>query len=723
MEGSVGRKPREISQDNHRDSLDCPVANREVVSLGLAWLAALIETEIARLRASAPAERHRSDSAMSDLAADWLLRDLKGAGDAATDMKDRAPERGGAAAAQRAYEARRREMLSARQPAAIDLLSQSFELSAFEEDVLLLALAPRLEAGFQALFGYLHDRLSLMYPSPHMALNLFAGAREEAALRHLAWQRLTPTAPLRRYCLIRLDGDLMSEGAAALNAITLDERIADYLLGINRIDGRLSQCLRAVAQVQLPKARATEIAELARHLPRMQHLPAVFIGTEGSGRRAAAAALAHSQGLGLMELVPERWLEALRAGASNHTDRQGFGLLAREAVLTRQVFLVDAGRRGEGEPSLAWRFVEDALDVPEAPFFVVAEERPRTSAEVLFRRLPGLSDRERGEVWRAALGKGTCMPRNIEAIAAQFRIGPQTIAGLASSIKRQAASSEKRVLVEDLWQACREACGPAIAGLAERIEPRFSWDDLVLPEKVKGDLKALAGQIPGRTEVLGRWGFSRRWGESGASALLAGASGTGKSMAAEVIAGALDLDLYRIELSGVVSKYIGETEKNLQRIFQAAEASGAVLLFDEADAIFGKRSEVKDAHDRYANIEVSYLLQAMERYRGLAILSTNMKSNVDQAFFRRLSYIIDFPRQDPQARERIWRLAIPEETPTQGLDFARLAKMDLAGGSIVRIALTAAYLAAGARKKLSMEEIFQAAAAEHRKVDKEFRVP
>jgi hypothetical protein len=721
MEGGGGREPRGIARDDYPDSLDWPVANREVISLGLAWLAALIETEIARLRASAPAERHHSDSAMSDLAADWLLRDLKGGGDPATDTKGRAAEHGGAATAQRAYQARRTEMLSARQPAAIDLLSRSFGLSAFEEDVLLLALAPRLEAGFQALFGYLHDRLSLMHPTPHSVHNLFAGARGEAAVRHLAWQRLTPTAPLRRHCLIRLDSDLVSEGAAALNAITLDERIADYLLGVNRIDGRLSECLRTVAQVQLPKARATEIAELAHRLP--QHLHAVFVGPEGSGRRAAAAALAHAQGLGLTELVPERWLEALRAGPSNHADRHGLALLAREAVLTRQVFLVDAGRRGEGEPSLAWRFAEDALDVPEAPLFVVAEERPRTSAEVLVRRLPGLSDGERGEVWCAALGKDGNLPRSIEAIAAQFRIGPQTIAGLASSIKRQAAINQRRVQVEDLWQACREACGPAIAGLAERIEPRFSWDDLVLPDKVKGDLRALAGQVPGRPEVLGRWGFSRRWGESGASALFAGASGTGKSMAAEVIAGALDLDLYRIELSGVVSKYIGETEKNLQRIFEAAEASGAVLLFDEADAIFGKRSEVKDAHDRYANIEVSYLLQAMERYRGLAILSTNMKSNIDQAFFRRLSYVIDFPRPDQQAREQIWRLAIPQETPTQGLDLPRLAKMDLAGGSIVRIALNAAYLAAGADKKLSMDDIFQAAAAEHRKVDKEFRAP
>ena len=723
MESSVGRKSMAIGGDGREDELDWGVANREVVMLGLAWLAALIEAEIGRLRASAPAERHGPDAVMTDLAADWLLRDLKGAVDAASDTSLQAAGRGRADAARRAYDARRDEMRDAGQPAAIDLLSGVFGLSAFEEDVLLLALAPRVEAGFQALFGYLHDRLVLLHATPHVALNLFTGGRGEAALRHLAWQRLVPTAPLRRYGLVRLEGDASSEGAAALSAITLDERVADYLLGINRLEGRLAECLRVVAEAPLPKARAKGIEELARRLAGTPHRPVVFVGTVGSGRRAAAAALAHARGLHVMELVPDRWLSVLRTGTAHQTDRRGLALLAREAVLTRQVFIVDAGRRGEGEPSVAWRFVEEALEVPDAPIYVVAEEHPRASADVVLRRVPELSDSERGEVWRAALGMSAPLPRDIEAIAAQFRIDPQTIASLASNVELRAAPGERRLQRKELWQACREACAPAIAGLAELIDPRFTWDDLVLPAKVISDLKALAGQVPGRTQVLGRWGFSGRWRQSGASALFAGASGTGKSMAAEVIAGALDLDLYRIELSGVVSKYIGETEKNLQRIFQAAEASGAVLLFDEADAIFGKRSEVKDAHDRYANIEVSYLLQAMERYRGLAILSTNMKSNVDQAFFRRLSYVIDFPRPDQPARERIWRLAIPRETPTQGLDFARLARMDLAGGSIVRIALNAAYLAAAAQRDLSMEEIFQAAAAEHRKFDKEFRAP
>lgn len=700
--------------DAPRERLDWQLANREVVTLGLNWLATIMEAEIVRLRASAPTERYRSESAMSDLAADWLLRDLKGTATSATP-------RDNADVAQRAYDTKRKEMLCAGQPAAIDKLVEAFGLSAFDKDVLLLALAPRLEAGFQALFGYLHDRLSLSHPSPHLALNLLTGPRDDA-VRQLAAQRLAPDASLRRFGLIRVGGDLINEGAAALNAITLDERIADYLVGIDHLDRRLAGCLRSVAPVRLPKSRVDSIADLDRSLGQARRPPVVFVGPPGSGRRAAAAELARHQGLSVTELIPDRWLAALQSTGAT-TERNGFNLLTREAVLTRQAFLVDAGRRGEGEPSVAWRFAETVLEGAELPLYVVAEEPPSSSASAVVHRVPGLSDKERGEVWRGALGDGVCRPRDIETVSAQFRIGPQAIAAVASSIRRQSADRTGPVQGDRLWEACREACGPAIAGLAERIEPRFGWNDLVLPEPVMQDLRALAAQIPGRAEVLGRWGFARRWGEAGASALFAGASGTGKSMAAEVIANALELDLYRIELSGVVSKYIGETEKNLQRIFQAAESSGAVLLFDEADAIFGKRSEVKDAHDRYANIEVGYLLQAMERYRGLAILSTNMKSNVDQAFFRRFSYIIDFPRPDQQARERIWRLAIPAQTPTQGLDLARLAKMDLAGGSIVRIALNAAYLAAGAGNKLSMDDILQAAAAEYRKVEKAFKAP
>jgi SpoVK/Ycf46/Vps4 family AAA+-type ATPase len=255
--------------------------------------------------------------------------------------------------------------------------------------------------------------------------------------------------------------------------------------------------------------------------------------------------------------------------------------------------------------------------------------------------------------------------------------------------------------------------------LAQRIEPAATWEDLVLPEPQKKALTEIVANVRQRAKVYDGWGFATKGSRGlGISALFAGASGTGKTMAAEVLAGQLELDLYRIDLSSVVSKYIGETEKNLRRVFDAAEEGGAVLLFDEADALFGKRSEVKDSHDRYANIEVSYLLQRMETYRGLAILTTNMKGELDTAFLRRLRFVVQFPFPDAAQRARIWERIFPADTPTEGLDTAKLAKLNVAGGNIRNIALQAAFLAADEGMPVRMVHLLHAAYTEYTKLEK-----
>ena len=249
--------------------------------------------------------------------------------------------------------------------------------------------------------------------------------------------------------------------------------------------------------------------------------------------------------------------------------------------------------------------------------------------------------------------------------------------------------------------------------LAQRIEPAAHWDDLVLPEPQKATLRQIAVHVKHRLAVYDGWGFAAKGARGlGISALFAGESGTGKTMAAEVLANELHLDLYRIDLAAVVSKYIGETEKNLKRIFDAAEDSGAILLFDEADALFGKRSEVKDSHDRYANIEVSYLLQRMEAYRGLAILTTNLKNALDPAFLRRLRFVVQFPFPDARQRELIWRGIFPAATPLDGVDCAKLARLNVAGGGIRNIAMNAAFLAAEAGGPVAMPHLLQAARSE-----------
>jgi SpoVK/Ycf46/Vps4 family AAA+-type ATPase len=255
--------------------------------------------------------------------------------------------------------------------------------------------------------------------------------------------------------------------------------------------------------------------------------------------------------------------------------------------------------------------------------------------------------------------------------------------------------------------------------LAQRIEPVADWDDLVLPEAQRLLLREIASHVRQRTTVYGTWGFSTKGARGlGISALFAGASGTGKTLAAEVLAHELRLDLYRIDLSSVVSKYIGETEKNLRRVFDAAEAGGAILLFDEADALFGKRSEVKDSHDRYANIEVSYLLQRMEIYRGLAILTTNLKSALDAAFLRRIRFIVQFPFPDAVQRAEIWQRIFPRRLPAENLDMNKLARLNVTGGNIRNIALNAAFLAADAHEPVRMTHMLRAAYTEYAKLEK-----
>ena len=270
-----------------------------------------------------------------------------------------------------------------------------------------------------------------------------------------------------------------------------------------------------------------------------------------------------------------------------------------------------------------------------------------------------------------------------------------------------------------LWSLCRAQISSRLGELAQRIEARAKWDELILPEPQKTILRTIVAQFRQRTKVYETWGFAARSDRGlGLGALFAGSSGTGKTMAAEVLARLLELDLYRIDLSAVVSKYIGETEKNLRRVFDAAESGGAVLLFDEADALFGRRSEVKDSHDRYANIEVSYLLQRIEAYRGLAILTTNLKQALDAAFVRRLRFIVQFPYPDAAERAQIWEKIFPEMTPTVGLDFAKLAQLNAVGGNIRNIALNAAFLAAESDEPVQMRHIFAAAQAETAKLER-----
>jgi SpoVK/Ycf46/Vps4 family AAA+-type ATPase len=324
-------------------------------------------------------------------------------------------------------------------------------------------------------------------------------------------------------------------------------------------------------------------------------------------------------------------------------------------------------------------------------------------------------------LWLRALGPDASgLNGQLDGVISQFSLDARAMRAAAAQAGADAsAEGEGADFAARLWDACRTQSRARLDDLAQRIESVSGWDDIVLPPAQLQTLREIAAQVHRRAQVYGRWGFGAKGRRGlGISALFAGPSGTGKTLAAEILANDLRLDLYRIDLSQVVSKYIGETEKNLRRVFDAAEDGGAVLLFDEADALFGKRSEVKDSHDRYANIEISYLLQRMESYRGLAVLTTNMKSVLDTAFLRRLRFVVQFPFPDAEQRAHIWRRVFPDQTPTEGLDHAKLSRLSVAGGNIRNIAIQAAFLAAHAGEPVRMRHLLAAARAEYAKLEK-----
>jgi SpoVK/Ycf46/Vps4 family AAA+-type ATPase len=337
---------------------------------------------------------------------------------------------------------------------------------------------------------------------------------------------------------------------------------------------------------------------------------------------------------------------------------------------------------------------------------------------------------EQRALWDAALADGAqqSAPQgapqvhlngHVGALVSQFNLSAPSIQAASAEASARAAGAREDDFAGIVWDACRSQARPGLEGLAQRIEPAAVWDDLVLPSLQLLTLREILAHVRQRFRVYETWGFAAKGLRGlGIGAIFSGASGTGKTMAAEVLAGELRLDLYRIDLSQVVSKYIGETEKNLRRVFDAAEEGGAVLLFDEADALFGKRSEVKDSHDRYANIEVSYLLQRMESYRGLAILTTNMKKALDVAFLRRIRFVVQFPFPDAKQRAEIWQRIFPPATPTEGLEASKLAQLNVAGGSIRNIALNAAFLAADSGEPVRMEHLLSAAHSECAKLEK-----
>jgi AAA+ superfamily predicted ATPase len=435
-------------------------------------------------------------------------------------------------------------------------------------------------------------------------------------------------------------------------------------------------------------------------------------GEELQGKRAVAAAACARVHL---------LLYAIPAHAVPHHPAELDALLRlwqREAVLNESGLLIDCDEAGGGDAARDGAIAHLLEDVQG--LLIVSSWAPRCVLRrpMLTLEIAKPTAAEQRTLWRDFLGAAAArLNGNLEVLGAQFNFNESAIRGACAEALQPA--TQGRDLDAALWEACRTQARPRLDDLTQRIVPAATWEDLVLPETQKQVLREIEIHVRRRAKVYQTWGFATRGSRGlGISALFSGPSGTGKTMAGEVLAHELKLDLYRIDLSQVVSKYIGETEKNLRRVFDGAEAGCAILLFDEADALFGKRSEVKDSHDRYANVEISYLLQRMEAYRGLAILTTNMKSALDSAFQRRIRFVVQFPFPDAGQRAEIWRRVFPAETPVESLDYVRLARLQVAGGNIRNIAMNAAFLAADAEQPVGMAHLLQAARSEYAKLER-----
>lgn len=689
-----------------------------------AWRHALdeqLDDELARLRLLLRRQidwlRHRSGRMPLDGTGPPVVTDadvlvgLLGSDPAARAGFDRGSEhRRAIESVEDVLDERSKAMVAAGSPFPIDELAGAFGLDRFVRDTLTLALAPELDSGISRLFAYAQDDATSRQATAALALELFSSDRRRAGngTPDRATDVFGPNGPLTRLALVqRTDSHL---GGAATRPLRLDPRVAWYLRGVDDPGAFVGFALRHLEPAPVPVEFATSAGSVAAALDRgaVGGRPPVvnLVGSDERSARALAGAIAARVGMRLHTL-------SIQEGPGGPDAAEVVARLDRESVMRQTAYLIEGG---DEELGLEADVAENGRGL-----MIIATRHPvRVARPLVTVTVPQPAPASRRVLWVQALGPVSDeVEGSLREVVHHFDLDPESIARVAAAARGSARLRGEPVGRRDIWQACRAFGRRRLGGLADRIDADFDWDDIVLPAAARAQLEEIAAQVRHRATVYEDWQFARRLPRGrGVTVLFAGPSGTGKTMAAEVLARELDLDLYRIDLAGVVNKYIGETEKNLRRIFAAAEESGAILFFDEADALFGKRTDVRDSHDRYANIEIDYLLQRMEAYTGLAILATNRKSALDRAFLRRLRFLVDFPFPAADLRLRIWQKVLPPTAPTDRLDFGALARLDLAGGNIQSVAINAAFLAAADGRVITMDHLTHAAEREYSKLDK-----
>ncbi|HYO61920.1 MAG TPA: ATP-binding protein, partial [Actinomycetota bacterium] len=561
------------------------------------------------------------------------------------------------------------------------------ELDELDVELFLIALAPEIEPRFERLYAYLQDDVTRRHAGPALALELCCGAAGPATQR----ARLGPTSRLVEGGLVHLGDD---DRPFLTRSLSVPDRVVAHLLGDDAADGAVWRAVVATdaGGADAPPKAAHAVASGAR----------LLYAKDAPGGAGPAALAAAFEEAGFPPLV----VDLDRVDPAVEPARFGPALALEARLAGRAVVAYPAG----GAPALLRSAIEQRVPlglVGSTPWDPRWAPEPPVVVDV-----PLPSSAERSTRWRAVLGDVDAGP------VAHFRLGPYEIEAAGRAAAARAAAARRAVTTDDLLAGARLQGSPALERLARRIEPRARWDDLVVPERVATRLHDLVDRARFRDRVLFEWGLGARSARGrGIVALLAGPSGTGKTLSAEIVANELGLDLYVVDVATVVDKYVGETEKNLDRIFDQAERINGVLLFDEADALFGKRSGVEDAHDRYANIEVAYLLQRIESFDGVAILTTNLKGNLDAAFARRLDAVIELPMPAERERARMWATNLPPAVPrTDDVDLAFLTRFKLTGGNIRNACLAGSYRAAAGGRAVTMADLIDGVAQEHAKL-------
>lgn len=618
--------------------------------------------------------------------------------------------------------AKRKEVASQLEAAGVSSTAQQiadrFGLTPFEQNILLLCLAFELDTRVGWLCGLIQDRPYRPFPTFGLAMSLFAEPE---------WLAFPPERSLRKFRLIECR---QPAGTPLFGAdLRLEETILHYLRGVASLDARLATFAAPVADRDLTLSESQEraLGQFRAAGARADGPPLVFQMTGGSADIALPIAQAAARQMGWKLLQTS--LDFFQAGAADIEDLAA--LWQRDSALFRLGLLIDAQDAAAPENAVKMaRIARFAAEV-STPIFVMAPERvPLAGVRDIDIEVRAPSAHEQLAAWLQLLPERLADRHELAGeLSRQFSMNPGSMRDAVLSVGSGQEHESAAAFRAAVWQTCRVRSRPRVDGLAQRIDAKATWSDLVLADDRVQLLEQIRNQVRGRWRVYDDWGLADTMNRGlGISALFTGGPGTGKTMAAEVIANDLQLDLFRVDLSSVADKYIGVAEKRLRRLFDAFEECGAILFFDECDALFAKRTEVKDSHARYANFGTSYLLQRLESYRGLCILATNNRGALDSAFFRRFRFLITFSMPTLIERKQMWQKMLPVENadvpgkriPTKALDYDRLAQLPLSGGNIHSVIVNAAFRAANRTENIhvTMRDVLSAARDEFVKLER-----